>query len=362
MTMTATPPARRRTRSRGDFTARLLEHLADEELAALLERMDPSTRSAALKHLLLRPPRGRPDAVFAGKVRETALTFCRSGLLFRFCECLVERAADEASLILGDRYHDPSIEDIERLTPVLIERCGTTVTRLLYAVVVDDERPAANKIRELLEHGPLAIPCHVPSQSPCQTSATLVNAVDPAVREQRRARDRVRRAARATRVAQVTHARRRPTHRPKRVNVVSAQVTTPHAVTPPAISKRVHPHIAHYRGFSGTGADVGAVVVVFIPFSGLQAGDGKGKIRPALVIASNRSTYIVRPLYSNARHYAGAWRAVHIGDWREAGLQKRSFVGDELHRVKRSACRRIGRFTLMDWNRVCLGEVNSADS
>ena len=360
MPMTNATTNRKTARSRYDFTARLVEHLTDDQLADLLARLDPTVRQAALKPLLLRPPKGRPDPTFARKARETALGRCRQGLLLHFCEDLSSSALVEAEMILGDSYYDPSVEEIERLTPRLRERCGDTMTRLLYAVVVDDDRAAADKIRPLLDHGPLAIPPHVPSKPAEATPAGLARVVDSAVRARRRQRDRGRKIERATRFAQVSRAPRRSRRAKKQTDIPRIRTPQSHVVAPPPRTKRIHPHLTRYQGFSGTGAYVGAVVRVFIPYTGRNAGEGKG--RPALVIATRRESYLVRPLYSHARHYAGAWRAVNIRDWRKAGLRNPSYVGDEIHRVKRSDCRDVGHLTLDDWNRVCIGEVNSADN
>jgi hypothetical protein len=361
--MTATSSTRNASSSREDFTARLVEHITDDELADLLARLDPTTRRIAFAPLLLRPPKGRPDPAFARRVRETVLGRCRQGLLRRFCDALSSSASIEAATILGDSFYDPSIEDIEYLTPLLRERCGDTVTRLLYAVVVDDDRVAADKIRPLLEHGPLAIPPHLPAESAERTPAASGRAVDPALRARRRQRDRSRKIERATRVAQVSRAPRRPRRAQKHADTPEIRTHQPHVdAPPPPVMKRTHPHLSRYRSFSDTGADVGSVVLAFIPYTGQHTGEGKGKVRPALVIASKRDGFLVRPVYSHARHYAGAWRAVDIRDWRMAGLRKLSYVGDEVHHVKSSSCHDLGRLTLEDWNRVCLGEVNPADS
>jgi hypothetical protein len=362
MTMTDTPSTRNASPSRDDFTARLIEHITDDELADLLARLDPTARRTALAPLLLHPPKGRPDPAFARKVRERALARRRQGLLLRFCDALSSGVSIEAKTVLGDSFDDPSVEDIEHLTRLLRERCGDTTTRLLYAVVVDDDRVAADKIRPLLEQGPLAIPPHLPAESVERTPAAPARAVDPALRARRRQRDQTRKIERATRVAQVSRAPQRPRRAQKHTDAPEIRTPQRHVVAPPPVVKRTHPHLSHYRSFSETGTDVGSVVLAFIPYTGQHAGEGKGKVRPALVIASNRDRFLVRPVYSHPRHYAGAWRAVDIRDWREAGLRKPSYVGDEIHRVKRSGCHDLGRLTLEDWNRVCLGEVNLADS
>jgi len=362
MTMTDTPSTRNASPCRDDFTARLVEHVTDDELADLLARLDPTARRAALAPLVLRPPKGRPDSTLARKVREVALRRCRQGVPLRLCDALSGSALIEAATILGDSFDDPSVEDIERLTPLLRERCGDVMTRVLYAVVVDDDRAAADKIRPLLEHGPLAIPPHVPRESADRMPAAPSRAVDPGVRARRRHRDQSRKIERATRVAQVSRAPRRPRRAQKQAHTPEILTPQSRVTAPPPIVKRVHPHLSHYRSFSTTGSDIGSVVLTFIPYTGQRVEEGQGKIRPALVIASNRGCHLVRPVYSHARHHAGSWRAVAIRDWREAGLRNSSYVGDEIHRVERSSCRDIGRLSVEDWNRVCLGEVNPADS
>ena len=97
--------------------------------------------------------------------------------------------------------------------------------------------------------------------------------------------------------------------------------------------------------------------MAFIWFTGPTR--GSGKTRPVVIIARTKKHYIVRPIYSNARRPAGSWRAVVINKWEAANLLNPSVVGDETHKVKLDRLRLIGELTLADWNRVCLGEVNS---
>ena len=273
--------------------------------------------------------------------------------------------------VLKESYEDPSETELQELTPRLIEKFGEFRTQLLYANLIDNEANAAKLARKILsETGILPIRSIVCTKS--QVSAPLLS--EPISedikhgRRENRLKQRDLRAAKRTQRREVELEQKAISKQQKKNRVVKTgridHQPEPIAATtdaqPFVNTKRVHPLITRFGEDAGIHEDVSRVGTAFVRFLGDPKGHGKE--RPVLVIAKTSKHCVVRPIYSHARWPAGSWRAVEIVEWKEAGLTNSSFVGDETHKVKNKNLTLKGRLTLQDWNRVCLGEVNSVAS
>ena len=273
--------------------------------------------------------------------------------------------------ILKESYEDPSESELEELTPQLVEKFGEFRTQLLYANLIDNEANATKIARKILsETGILPLRSKISQKS--QVFAPVLNEpISEDVkrgRRENRARQRDLRAAKRIQRREVELEQKAISKQQKKNQIVKAvrvdREPDPIGATTDAPlfvnTKRIHPLISRFGEDAGIHEDVSRVGSAFVRFSGDPK--GQGKERPVLVIAKTSKHYVVRPIYSHARWPAGSWRAVEIAEWKEAGLANNSFVGDETHKVKHKNLNLKGRLTLQDWNRVCLGEVNSATS
>ena len=274
---------------------------------------------------------------------------------------------------LKDSFADPSRQQINDLLPELIRKFGLLRTQFLFAACIDGEQNVAEIARDLFStHGELAfLSIEEPSDQSVHT--LLSHVVSPELKQSRRAKKMIEREERATAKEQQEKAKEDSKHANERRQILRKmvrntvdlatidQVTVDTAESgadfTPQIVKRLHPHISRFQDADITDANVGKIGMAFIWFTGSTR--GAGKTRPVLIIAKTKKYYIVRPIYSNARRPAGSWRAVVINEWQTANLSNPSFVGDETHKIKIDRLRIIGGLTITDWNRVCLGEVNS---
>jgi hypothetical protein len=301
----------------------------------------------------------------SGRVSETQARLIRTGVqrassstkVTDALDILTARVRERTLAILGDDFDDPNGEAIEALVAELRDEFDDDLVRLYLALVVDAGAVASPLVAPYLaDAGPLSIP---------PTSA--VDVVPP----RRRSTTEERRAGRAER----RRAKTLDKSERREQREIALRVRRPRRSQPSAVSdgdeatagtstesvtieqtRLLHPHISRFKSVSADSAHRGMVGTAFIPFSGR---DGKeGKVRPCVVVAAGRKHALLRPLYSFARRPAGGWRAVELREWEAAGLEHRSWVGDELHVVRWRRFARIGALTTSDWNRICRGEVN----
>ncbi len=277
--------------------------------------------------------------------------------LFIFCESRLQ-----------DSYANPSREQIHELIPVLIDKFGALRTQFLFAVCIDGEQNVSEIAKDLFNtNGELAfvslekpsdLPTTIPPQRFASTEIKQSRKAKKLIQREERARMREQREKSKEALREINE-RRRILRKIKRntIEIMDPANADGSADSNLQIVKRQHPHISRFQDADRTGKDVGKIGMAFIWFTGPTRGGGK--TRPVVIIARTKKHYIVRPIYSKARRPAGSWRAVVINEWQTANLSNPSVVGDETHKVKFDKLRIIGELTLQDWNRVCLGEVNS---
>ena len=116
----------------------------DEELTALVDALDEDHAGALVDivgpdtdpvHIRDAVSRGRLDGTMEG----IALVITDACL----ADCIEQ---------LGDRYEQPSTEDLNEVLPGLIERHGIAAVRIMLAATVAGEAVAAPIIRDILKH------------------------------------------------------------------------------------------------------------------------------------------------------------------------------------------------------------------
>ncbi len=277
--------------------------------------------------------------------------------LFTFCE-----------KYLQESYANPSREQIHEIIPVLTNKFGTLRTQFLFATCIDGEQNVSEIAKDLFNTKSELAFAIIEKPSDLSTTIPPQRYVSPEIKQSRKAKKLSQREERARmreqkekskEAVKELNERRRILQKIERntIEIVNSANAHSSADSPPQIVKRQHPHISRFQDADRADTNVGKIGMAFIWFTGPTR--GAGKTRPVVIIARTKKHYIIRPIYSKARRPAGSWRAVVINEWQTANLLNPSVVGDETHKVKLDSLRIIGELTLGDWNRVCLGEVNS---
>ena len=356
------------------YSKKVIEQASVDELMPILKRLKTSELDSISRMIHVRL--GKPK--FIGKqITALCLNQAKSFNLFVEYEIFAHTITLELFSFcekrLQDSYTNPSREQIHELLPDLLKNYGRLRTQFLFATCIDGEQNVAEIAKDLFgTNGELAF-LRIEEPSDQAVHTLLSHVVSPELKQSRRAKKMIEREKRATIKEQQEKAkedskhandRRRILRKIVRNTVDLATIDQDTVGTAendtdlvPQIVKRLHPHISRFDNADPAHDDVGKIGIAFIRFTGSTRRSGKE--RPVLVIAKTKKHFIVRPIYSNARWPAGAWRAVGISDWKAANLGNPSFVGDETHKIKFDRLRIFGGLTLTDWNRVCLGEVNS---
>lgn len=351
------------------YSKKVVEQAHVDELMTILKSLKSSELESISRLINVRL--GKPK--FIGKqITELCLSQVKNFDLFveyqLFAHAISLELLSFCEKKLKDSFANPSREQIHELLPDLLQNYGVLRTQFLFANCIDGDENVTEIAKELLSaHGELALSINEKLADPSnQTLPSRV--VSPELKQSRRAKKLIRREKRtsireqqkkAKEDAKAANERQRILRKLERntVEIVAAATAENATDSPPQIVKRLHPHISRFQDADLTAGNVGKIGMAFIWFTGPTR--GAGKTRPVLVIAKTKKHYIVRPIYSNARRPAGSWRAVVINEWQAANLSNPSVVGDETHKIKLDRLRIIGELTLSDWNRVCLGEVNS---
>lgn len=267
---------------------------------------------------------------------------------------------DEAVVVLGDRAEHPSASDIGMMVDDLLDRFPQELIGIFLAAAVEVGLPAKQEVCDFNEFEHRLCPFLAGNVEQANTVEPREIDVDPEVRLKRRERRRQDRQRREEIRLQRDESRRLAKQLDERDcrSQPTASQDSPSDELPLDVEIELE-RLNHPRlGPSATNLSndpVGRIGCAYI-WWGQQP--EQGKARPVLIVGSSASHLWIRPIFTRD-FKAGLWRAVVINDWRDAGLDHESFVSPDVIRINRKRCV-IGAssLTLLDWNRVCRGEVH----
>ena len=163
---------------------RALGAMSDEELEALVATL-PEDHVAALDKLCGAREGGFEDpAARTLAIRTTAARGRMSGGREQIATLLTDPSLADCIEQLGDASDDPGEEDLEEVTPGLIERHGLATVRLMMAASIAGEATASTLLTRMLKHDEvLALP--VDAEPP--PVVVLTKEVDEETKSRRRA-------------------------------------------------------------------------------------------------------------------------------------------------------------------------------
>ncbi len=284
---------------------------------------------------------------------------------------LAEACVTHTIAALGDRYDNPSYEDLRGALEPICARWGVPLVTLMLAATADGDFNASAACGRLLDEDPrFALDAVGPEQvdAPPSSIGASLSSVTEAEREAKREQRRQRRdAKKAKRPAQ--HAEPRSYRRARddapvdaALPAAASSVTSPPAAPPLTVQGRPVSTssapirrvtvVGKYEGLRYDDELVGAVVHAFIPFGDPIVEAEDGKTRPCIVIAACApDSLVVRPCYSEGGVRAGDWRSVRVTNPVAAGLDKDSYVSTEEFVVDRSESLPVrGWLARDDWN------------
>ncbi len=250
---------------------------------------------------------------------------------------------------LGEAADDPTEEQLRDALASLASEGMTRDERLVVlAYAVLEGFAAAPHCARLLEEEPDLALAELPEAS-APAAAPTPRVVDEAVRERRRER----RAAQHARRASPPPRPARPKARPS-ASAPAAPAPSPTARAPREARRRaLRLTPLEASRFDSNHALVGAVVVVEVPFDGVDpdAPEATAKNRPALVVAGAPDALLVRALYSQ-----GAPTRQPFTPWRRVGLDHPSFIEDARVAIPMGdpSPTPLGRLSDEEWNALSL--------
>lgn len=326
------------------FARRALAALDASRVLEVVDGLDlrPSGKLSPVVAMPLRDLHRRRDvADFAARAPAAAIRGVLELLAYGPLERVVER--------LGDAADNPTYDQLSGAMSSLSDEGMTRDERLAVLVfAIVEDFPAAPQCRRLLDEDPSFV---LPELPDAVISGVLPTPreVDPEIRERRRERRAAQRDKRTTPSPRPVRAKARPATRTD-----TRQPPAPRREPPGTLERRpagLTPLEA--SRFDPAHPLVGAVVVVEVPFDGLDPDEPErtSKLRPALVVAGAAGGLLVRPLYSQT-----APTRRPFSPWRRVGLDHASFIDDTrvAVEVKEPLPAPLGRVTTEEWNALVL--------
>lgn len=327
---------------------RALAHCDDETVLALVDQLNlqPSARVDVVVVAPIRNLRkSRSVLAFASTAPIAAVRF--------LIELLSRDALDRVVELLGEASSEPTFAQLSDAVDRLVtQEFEPSIIAAMLASAAANQVPAAAHCQRLLAE---RVSFQLPEIEVIATPQSLINlkAVDPKIREQRRARREQQKQSRQRPPS-------RPTNRstPKSSPTLKPTTTSATSNVRPAVaelseSRRRQPVLTPLESaeFSSDHVLAGCVVELDVPFDDSTDEFGSdSKVRPALVIAGSPTAVLVRPVFTNP-----AADRVLLAGWNRLGLDHPSYVS--LARVNvalraSESVRRFGRLTNDEWNTV----------
>jgi hypothetical protein len=331
--------------SSSDVVRRALLKIDDDVVLAAVDSLDlrSSAKISAVVGFPLRTLQQRRDVTaFAVSAPLPAV----AGVL----ELLAIAPQEKIVVLLGDHADSPSYEQLSvALDEMATDGSSTDELVALLAFAVSEKFPAAGHCHRLLEERP---ELELPALPEVESGAKLLSPreTDPEVREQRRARREQERQRKKGPVSS------RPSRPPKTktrgvVEAPGSSVSTSSREPVAPLDRRRYLFTPLEIERFDTGHPlVGTVVLVEVPFDAIDPTTPEltSKSRPALVVAANDDTVLIRPIYSNP----GSTRSL-FQPWRRLGLDHVSYIDDARMMVGVSSDAplvRKGQLTDVEWN------------
>lgn len=180
--------------------------MTDEELEAAVASL-PEDHVAALDRIAGAREGGFEDPSARTLALRAAVARGRmTGTLEEVATVITDPCLADCITALGDSADNPSEEELQRVTPGLVETHGLALVRLTYAASVAGEAAASVTLIRLLKHDPvLALPAAPPPPAP----DVLVREADDETRARRRAAKERKQAESRARREQQLRARNR---------------------------------------------------------------------------------------------------------------------------------------------------------
>ena len=322
-----------------EIVRRGLLKVSSEKIFELVDSLDlrPGARISAVVGIPLRNLQQKRDLE----------TFCASapiaavkGLL----ELLSMKPLQDIIDALGDNAETPTFEQLSAGVDTIIANGATTdeVVALL-AFAVAEEFPAAPHCRKLLEERP---EYELPELSGAVSAPALLapKEVDPAIKEQRKARREAEKAKKKPKAA--------PPVPYKSVEKPTAKVVEAKVEVQPVVEvtrRRLSLTPLELEHFSADHSLVGTVATVEIPFDGTdpENPDQKSKQRPAVIVAASDNGILVRGIYSKESPSRQLFQP-----WRRLGLANVSYIADERTPLDAviNVTDKIGVLSDQEWN------------
>ena len=319
-------------------------------------RFDESTVLSAVDSLDLRS-QGKISAVVGIPLRNLQqrrdvsmfATSAPVAALRGLLELLAMDPLNKVVVALGDHADNPTYEQLATAVDQLLTdgASGDDVVALLAFAIVESF-PAGPHCRRLLDERPdFQLPELPDVVAP--TSLVASKETDPQVREQRRARreQEKQRKKGPSSIRPARPVKAKPAT--KQVASLSPSPAVPHDDAPVAERRRMLLTPLEQERFSNDHPLVGWVVLADVAFDAVDTAhpEQKSKHRPALVIAANDESILVRALYSNPTVARQLFQP-----WRRLGLDHVSYIDDARISVTAStdAIERLGQLNVPEWN------------
>jgi len=261
-------------------------------------------------------------------------------------ELLALAPLDEVIEHLGDHAESPTYEQLAKAIDELLTSGSSiddAVAVLAYAI--SESFPAAPHCRRLFEEREVFALAELP-EIVAPTVLASPREVNPAIREQRRARREEEKRRKKP------NSLTRPS-RPTRSKIVppsshpSAKSHVDVTPAPPSRRRLLFTPLELSR-FDVAHPLVGAVLLVEVPFDALDPDlpDVSSKERPALVVAASGDELLLRPIYSNPSTTRSIFQP-----WRRVGLDHVSYIDDVRVVVANVDPHvQVGQLTVSEWN------------